>query len=233
MYRIIDFLLYTPLVFMCLFAWKGNLYQSALLAGRTFFAFLFSMWLFSPFSTVTKRVLPLPLPYLNAFFFLVIWIMAFVLIKYGIMRVCQPRINRMRFVRSGPGKIIMGLIAGWILLNSLTAFMVMIPEVEGIYFENKTHPWPERDRRSSFLFSYFTLTKPDILLAPQMEACAFHVKREIAEKDGKKKFTNIEEIPEYFEMRYRSHWTDTQTDMRRQHLHLRLLELLQEQKKEE
>ncbi len=232
-YRMIDLLIYAPLPVMVFVAWRLDLFKCAVLTGRSFFAFLFSMLFFAPPARLSAAAFDVPLPYLNATWFAVIWFAVWMLLPAAVLKVIQPAPRAMKFTRPQPGKLLTGMIAGWFAVSAFAAFLVMIPEVEGLYFANGTYPFFLRDRRrgahrSSLLFYSFTFRNPDILRSPQMEAAAEWLRGEISGKDDDETLAQADGLLEYFEQRYTSPWRAEELDMRRKELGEELRDLLSE-----
>ncbi len=216
-YRIIDFLVFAPLPVMIMVAWRMDLFRCAMLIARSFFAFLISMWLFAPLARLTARVADVPLPYLHAACFAVIGAAVWFLLPAAVLKVVRPFQRPMRFSHQRAGRIVTGLLSGWFLMGALTAFLLTIPEVEGIYFRNETYPLLQHDRRraamrSSILYSSLTFTTPDVLLPARMEAAAEWFFQSVAASENTPA-QELEELISIFGLRYRSAWaTDAQTE---------------------
>ncbi len=228
MIRLIDFFVYVPIPIMLLIAWRLDICRCGMLMGRSFFAFLLSMWLFGPLAQISGRLFSLPLPYLNATCFVLIWGVVFLLFPVVVKKLVKLQPPRRRLVQSGPCKVISGFISGWFAMNALMAFLVMLPEVEGLYLANNANPLFKRDRRSSYLYAYCTLTTPDILLAPQIEAGAEWI-FQVVEREEYEKLPEIEHLPQNFILRYRTPWPKVSSEKRKQELKEKIEELLSKQ----
>ncbi len=231
-YRIIDLLIFMPLPVMILVAWRMNLFRCAMLMARSFFAFLFSMWLFGPLGRLTAGVADVPLPYLHAAWFAVIGAAAWFLLPAAVLKFVRSFPREMRFSHPRTGRIVTGLFSGWFLMSALTAFLLMIPEVEALYFRNETYPILQRDRRraamrSSVLYSSFTFTTPDALLPAQMEAAAEWIFQRIGAVESMPAL-ELEELPRIFGLRYRSVWATDAQEERLAYLQNRMVEMLAE-----
>ncbi len=214
-YRLVDFLVFFPLFIIMPVAWRRNLFGCAMLLGRSFFAFLLSMWLFTPLARISFGAIEgVPLPYWQATWFFVLWVVVWALLPFAVFRFTRPVSGNLKFAWSRPGKILSGLLASWFAISALAAFLFMIPEVEGMYLINETSPFFRTERRAERLYSNFTLTKPDTLLTARKEAAAEWVFQRLRRGE-------IEDLPEadhlsdYFWGRYRNPWATQRYEKRR------------------
>ncbi len=227
-YRAIDLLIYVPLLVTVLVAWRMSVFRCAIFMGRFFFAFLIAMWLFSPLARITAPLVDdVALPYFNSIWFFVLWVFVWALFPLAVNKVVKPPSRDMSFIREGPGRILTGLVAGWFAVNALAAFLVMIPEVEGMYFVRETYPILRSDRRAARLYSSFTFTAPGVLLAARKEAAAEWVFQTVR-REGYEALPESDRLGSYFWDRYRNPWATEQFEDRRIELHGEVKERLSE-----
>ena len=118
-------------------AWRANLFECALLLGRSFFAFFVALGLSGPVADLLQESFPLPLPYLEAVVCFVLWAAVFVAVQRLANSAAGGITKEMIFhgPLALPGKVVSGLVSGFLVSALFSVVLVMIPAIEGAYVE--------------------------------------------------------------------------------------------------
>ncbi len=189
---------------VCLYAARyRNLFQCALLLGKCLFALLLALALFDPAARSMARPLSLPLPYVNAGAFFLIWVIVLAAFEPVAFRVLKTDGRGMKFRYELPGQIVIGLISGVLASCALSINAVMVPPLEGLYFKNGAQPIAQLQRKAALVFRVCTLTSHDVVAPAQMEAGAHWLKAQLKRRGQADYNADVEGLVPVFEERYR------------------------------
>jgi len=144
----------TVAVCICV-AWHANLFECALLLGRSFFAFFVALGLSEPVTELLQESFPLPQPYLEASVCFVLWAAVFIAVHRLASKAAGGTIKDMKFhaLFAVPGKVACGLVSGFLVGALFSVVLVMIPAVEGAYVKAETQVIGELPRKAAALYT--------------------------------------------------------------------------------
>ena len=128
-------------VIVCVYvAWHANLFECALLLGRSFFAFFMALGLSEPVTDLLQKSFPLPLPYLEGAVCFVLWAAVFIVVQRLVKSAAGGIIKDMKFhgLFALSGKVVCGLASGFLVSALFSVVLVMLPAVEGAYVKADT-----------------------------------------------------------------------------------------------
>jgi hypothetical protein len=158
-----------------------NLYECALFLGRTLFAFLLAMALFEPLTPRFRATFDVAIPYANAAVFFFIWVVVLWGFEPFALEILKDTGRKMTFKYERLGQLLVGLTSGLLVSGALSANLVMLPPVEGLYFQNRSQPIGGMHRTVEGAYRILTLSSTHAVTLAQMEAGA-HWARERANK---------------------------------------------------
>lgn len=174
---------------LCLYiAYVSNLYQCALLTGRCFFAFIFALTFSGHAAHSFQKSLSFPPPYIEAGFYLAIWIVTMVIFGTLIRSAVQEDGKKMKFQEplSIAGRLALGLFSAILVSGALGMNAVMVPAIEGDFLRNDSEVAVQVHRKAlsvyvaaANVFSSDELTVDDVLGRRQMRAGAHWAKQQM------------------------------------------------------
>ena len=214
---------------LCLYrTYRWNLFQCALFLGRTLFALLLAMALFEPLSQRAVGLVNLPVPYLKGMAFFLIW----VLVLWGFQRLAVGVLREtgrdMEFRHESPGRVLVGLLSGFLVGGALSVNLVMLPAIEGLYFENRALPIAGLHRPAGAVYRTLTLTSTDLVTLAQMDAGAHWAEEEMNQMLREGDTDGAERLIGAFEARYRRHIDTKDVRKRRDEILVQLLDALKQ-----
>lgn len=176
------------LIGVCLYvAFHVNLFECALLLGRSFFAFFVGLGFAVPLAGAMKASFPLSTVYLETAACFLVWLGTFVAVEALARRFVGTRtINSMKFdqLLALPARLATGLIAGFLVAGVFAVTLVSLPAVEGAYIESEANVVGGLHGRAAGLFaagkSAFTsrkVTSHDVLRRTQIRAAKLWARR--------------------------------------------------------
>jgi len=203
-YQLINLALIAPLA-LCLYeAFHRNLFEGALLLGRTFFALVLAMALFQSASDSVKEMFDLPGPYVRAIVFFVLWVLVLWVFEPIAAAILKENGRHMRFKHERPGRVVVGLLSGLFVAGALSANLVMLPSVEGLYFKADAEPIAGLHRLAGGVCA---MGRASDALIPrlQMEAGAHWVEGKMADAMRNRDQAEATRLIDAFERRYTKH----------------------------
>ena len=198
MHQIINLAL-IAVIGLCIFeTFHRNLFQCALFLGRTGFAFLLAMALFEPASRRVVTMIEFPAPYARGLVFFLIWILVLWGFEPLAYEILKDSGRNMKFKHERPGRLLTGLLSGLLVSGALSVNLVMLPAVEGLYFQNDAKSTAGLHRAAGGVYRILTLTPKDTVAIVQLEAGRHWARERInADKRG------AERLIKTFDERYR------------------------------
>lgn len=209
------------LILACLFVtWNINLFECALLLGRSFFSFFIGLGAAKPAAEAVEGSFPLPIVYLEAATCFLVWLAAFIAIE-ALARnfVTQRTINGMKFdqLLALPARLATGLLSGFLIGGVFAITLVTVPAVEGAYIDSGAHVIGGLHRKAAGVYatgySIFTSESTDtdeVLRQRQVRAAKLWAKGQMPALTAAKRERLIQDIE--------SHYGDLLTDEDKQEL---------------
>lgn len=119
--------------------WQMNLYESAILVGRAFFAPLLALGLVSPLTAALEGSFPVPAPYVRAAAAFGVWAIVLIIVDRAARSGLKRReTEKMKFheLLSIPGRLGAGLASGFLIAGFLSLSLVMMPRAEGLFISD-------------------------------------------------------------------------------------------------
>ena len=195
-------------------ALSGNLFSCAVLLGQTFVSLLLAMSLFGPASRLVSGFFDLPIAYMNATIFLLVWGLGLVILRTAPVKMLDEEGTNMEFAFEMPLRIASGLVAGLLCTLAVSTAMVMVPPIEGVYFKVPAS-CGGLPRKAAALYRIFSLSPQDVVYPAQLEAGASWAKRRVARLTAEGDTRGAAELVSRFNERYsRPDETAAEKDLR-------------------
>ena len=204
MCQVLNLALLAPLA-LCLYeAFHRNLFEGALLLGRTFFALVLAMALVQPASASVQEVFDMPVPYVRAVIFFALWALVLWVFEPIATAILKENGRHMRFRHEHPGRVVVGLLSGLFMTSALSANLVMMPFFEGVYFEADAEPIAGLHRLAGGVCTTGHASEP-LVARMQMEAGAHWVEGKMANAIRGRDPAEATRLIDAFERRYVRH----------------------------
>lgn len=200
-----------------LFLYKGynrNLFQSAVLLGRCFFAFIVSMGFFAELADVFRLIPGLVDVYAGPAAFVVLWVGVWLFFEKGLRSILKNLPERIEFSYDKPGKIGLGLACAFFTASALGAMVTMIPFVEGMYFLEDASPALDIQRRGQKVYRLATFSVSAPVASFRMDAGGYWLKKKI-EESRPEEYEDVKKLYDRFQDRYRRAAVETDRSQQR------------------
>jgi len=197
------------LILACLFVtWNINLFECALLLGRSFFSFFIGLGAARPAADAVKASFPLPIVYLEAAACFLAWLAAFIAIEALVRNFVKERtINSMKFdqLLALPARIATGLVSGFLISGVFAITLVTVPAVEGAYVGSGAQVIGGLHRKAAAVYatgySVFMsedITTEQVLRERQIRAVKIWAKGQMAGLSGAKRERLVQDIRKHY-----------------------------------
>ncbi len=122
-------------------AWQANLFECAVLVGRSFFALLLAFAACEPLTRMLDKSFQIPTPYLRlsaAFFAWIVTIMFVDRASRSGMKRREAEKMKSHATLSLPGRVAAGAATGFFIAGFLSIIVVMVPRVEGKFVQSNS-----------------------------------------------------------------------------------------------
>ena len=188
---------------LCIFeTTHRNLYECALFLGRTSFAFLLAMALFEPLGRHLADSIDLAMPYARSAVFFAIWVLVLWGFEPFALEILKDTGRKMRFNHERAGQICVGLISGLMVIGALSVNLVMLPPVEGLYFQTSSQPICNMHRAAERIYGILTLSSTDAVTLAQMDAGGHWARERMPELRRRGDDRGAEQLIQTFGERY-------------------------------
>ncbi|MFP4176506.1 MAG: hypothetical protein ACOCSQ_00610 [Planctomycetota bacterium] len=178
--------------------YQDNLFEAALALGKSFFAFIVAVGFTPELADTVSNIPQIDVVYVRPVVFLILWTAVWTSFKPLLLKALEPPSEYVKYSYDIPGKILYGLLGGFFTASALSVFMLLIPQVEGVYSRESALPPANIHRKGLGVYRTVTFSRTDPFAAQWMEAGAYWLEGEI-EQDA----PGCRKLVESFPSRYR------------------------------
>ena len=197
------------LILACLFVtWNINLFECAMLLGRSFFSFFIGLAAARPAADAVEASFPLPIVYLEAAACFLVWLAAFIAIEALVRNFVSERtINGMKFdqLLALPARVFTGLVSGFLISGVFAITLITIPTVEGAYINAGSHVIGGLHRKAAAvyaagysIFSSQSTDSEEVLRHRQIRAAKIWAKGQMASLAEAKRGRLVDDIKQHY-----------------------------------
>ncbi len=144
--------------------WRRNLYGGAILMGQGFFAGFAALIVSTPLTEMLKASFPVPVPYIRALATFMVWAVVLGVVDTAARSGLKRReTEKMKFHEtvSIPGRLGVGLAAGFLIAGFLATIAVMVPRVEGSFVSSDSRVVMELPAKITALYGSINGVAPE------------------------------------------------------------------------